>query len=415
MANLSKKLTTPLGLDEPASIMEAFQDTGNEMLVKLREQVTTPHDTKELRTWGIVDAAKMIGVSAPTLRKQETEDTPLGPPLRDTKKRRIYTLDRINMIRNTIGTKYIRPNGSNPVILPVINFKGGSAKTTTTVHLAQKCALEGLRVLLIDFDPQGSATFVSSGIVPDLEIDYEDTIYTAMLSDPSDLQRVIRNTHFNGLDLIPGNLALQDLELALPNPQVNNQDKLGSSAFRLTNALNTIKDNYDVILIDCGPNLGVLTINAIIAANSMLVPIPPNMFDYASFIMLTGTLKSLFANIREQNGSSKKYDFFRILLTKHSGSNEAMQVENMIRTQFGGYVLANHMCNTVEIEKATNDIGTVYEISRPRGSKEAYRRALHHLESVNSEILNYFKQIWQAQSDNSNTTHCESHMEQTHE
>ena len=402
------RFSTPLGINDPAQIMEAFQDTGNEILVKLRQQVTNPNNYKSLRSWGIVDAAKMIGVSAPTLRKQEKKDGALGEPLLDHQNRRVYTLERINTIKRILKTAYVRPEGSSPMILPVFNFKGGSAKTTTTIHLAQKCALLGLKTLIIDFDPQGSLTFVSTGIVPDLEIDHEDTIYSTLLENPSDIKRVIRKTHFDGLDIIPGNLALQDLELALPNSNINNREQLGSPVLRLKNSLKKLNEAYDVILIDCGPNLGILTINAILASNGLLIPIPPNMFDYASFIMLTGTLKSLFETIQGHDSNAKlQYDFFRILLTKHSGSNEAIHVENMIRTQFGGYVLNSHMCNTVEIEKATNDIGTVYEVSKPRGSRDAFQRALHHMEAVNSEIINNFKEIWAAQT-HSNTQNMEA-------
>lgn len=389
--------STPLGLENPEEIMEAFQDTGNEILVRLRQQVSSPHESKVLRSWGIVKAAEMIGVSAPTLRKQETKDGPLGEPQRDANDRRIYTLERINEIRRILKTEYIRPEGSCAMIMPIFNFKGGSAKTTTTAHLALKCAMDGLKTLIIDFDPQGSLTFVSTGIVPDLEIDHEDTIYKALREDPNDIHRVIRKTHVDRLDIIPGNLALQDLELALPNPNANFEEDLGSPLFRLKNALKLVKDNYDVVLIDCGPNLGTLTMNAILAATGLLIPIPPNMFDYASFIMLTGTLRNLFA-LMQSAGKHLRYDLFRILLTKHSNSNEAKHVENMIRSQFGGYVLNNYMCTTVEIEKATNDIGTVYEVDKPRGSREAYIRALHHMEDVNNELISYFKQVWDKQA-----------------
>lgn len=386
------EVLTPIGLDDPASVMSAFQDAGNEMLVKIRDHVTTPHSEKILRTWGIVDAAKMIGVSTPTLRKLELKEEILGNPERDDNKRRIYTLERINECRDLLNTRFVRGKNSKPIILAITNFKGGCAKTTTVAHLAQKSALEGLKVLMIDLDPQGSATFVCGGIIPDLELDYEDTICTALIENPKDITRIIRKTHFTGLDIIPANLALQDAELGLPNSAINNIETLGSPAFRLKKCLEYVKNDYDLIIFDCGPNLGILTINAITAANSVLIPIPPNMFDYASFVMLTGTLKTLFETLK-----IKKFDFFRILLSKHSGSTESVNVESMLRKQFGGYVLSNHMCETIEISRATNDLSTVYEVSRPRGSRDAFRRALDHLDAVNKEIIEYFKQIWKAQ------------------
>jgi chromosome partitioning protein len=386
------EVMTPIGIEDPSSVMSLFQNAGNEMLVRIRDIVTNPYKKKTPRTWGIVDAAKMIGVSTPTLRKIESEDNILGSIHRNESNRRTYTLERINQCRDLFKTRYKRGKNSKPIHIAITNFKGGCAKTTSVAHLAQKCALEGLRVLMIDLDPQGSASFVCGGLIPDLELEYEDTICNALMEDPEDIKNVIRKTHFDGLDIIPANLALQDAELGLPNSEINNVSTLGSAAYRLKNCLSLISHNYDVIIFDCGPNLGILTINAITAANSIMIPIPPNMFDYASFVMLTGTLKTLFESLK-----IKHFDFFRILLSKHSGSSEAVNVENMLRKQFGGYVLSNHMCETIEIARATNDLSTVYEITKPRGSRDAFRRAIDHLDGVNNEMINHFKTIWASQ------------------
>lgn len=386
---------TPIGIVDPSSVMSLFQDAGNEMLVRIRDIVTNPYKKKTPRTWGIVDAAKMIGVSTPTLRKIESEDKVLGNTNRNENNRRTYTLERINQCRDLFKTRYKRGKNSNPIQIAITNFKGGCAKTTTAAHLAQKCALEGLRVLMIDLDPQGSASFVCGGIIPDLELEYDDTICNALMEDPEDIKKVIRKTHFDGFDIIPANLALQDAELGLPNSKINNVSTLGNTAYRLKNCLSLISHNYDIIIFDCGPNLGILTINAITAANAILIPIPPNMFDYASFVMLTGTLKTLFESLK-----IKQFDFFRILLSKHSGSSEAVNVENMLRKQFGGYVLSNHMCETIEIARATNDLSTVYEIAKPRGSRDAFRRAIDHLDDINNEIISHFKTIWVSQEKN---------------
>lgn len=396
------EVVTPIGIEDPSSVMSAFQNAGNEMLVRIRDIVTNPYKKKTARTWGIVDAAQMIGISTPTLRKLELENQGSGATSRNENNRRAYTLENINHYRDLQKTRYRRKSNSEPICIAITNFKGGCAKTTTVAHLSQKCALEGLRVLMIDLDPQGSASFVCGGLIPDLELEYEDTICTALMENPEDILKVIRKTHFDGLDIIPANLALQDAELGLPNSELNNVKTLGSAAFRLRNCINLIKDKYDVIIFDCGPNLGILTINALTAANSILIPIPPNMFDYASFVMLTGTLKTLFESL-----NIKKFDFFRIFLSKHSGSSEAGNVESMLRKQFGGYVLSNHMCETIEIARATNDLSTVYEIAKPRGSRDAFRRAVDHLDAVNNEIIGHFKKVWEAQEKASAQQHSE--------
>lgn len=385
------------GTDNPEQLMDKFYQAGNEMLLTLRNFVVSPEKRKKPRTWGAIEAAKMVKVSDPTFRKllESSEEIP-GIVIEDSengRKTKKYTLAAINALRDRAGTRYIRPKGTKCLTIAVSNLKGGVGKTETTVDLGKKIAIEGLKVLLLDFDAQGTATLISSGLIPDLELRYEDTITNVLISNPNNVKNVILKTHFDGLDIIPANLAIQDCDLILPNEKENNHERLGSPFIRLSEALKIIKNDYDVILVDCGPNLGLLTLNAIIACDGIIIPIPPSMNDYSSFIMYTATLRNMFKELPQ-----KKLEYLRILISKHSGSNEALQMENMMREQFGRYILTNHMCETVEVAKAANEIGTIYDVAKPRGSREAYRRALQHLDDVNLEIINNFKDIWDKQS-----------------
>lgn len=390
----------PYGSDEPEKLMEKFYNAGNEMLLTLRNYITNPDNRKKPRTWGAIEAAQMIGVSNPTFRKllDRYPNTPgvIVEYTKGNKKVNKYTLEAINLLRNAANTRYVRPAGSKPLVIAVSNLKGGVGKTETAVDLGKKIAIEGLRSLLLDFDAQGTATLISSGLIPDLELRYEDTITNTLVSDTNLVKDIVLKTHFDGFDIIPANLAIQDCDLLLPNESENNQEQLGSPYLRLSKALKQIKDNYDVIIVDCGPNLGILTLNAIIACDGMIIPIPPSMSDYSSFIMYTATLRNLFKNL-----SNKKLEYLRILISKHNGNNEALQMENMMREQFGRYILSNHMCETVEVSKAANEIGTIYDVSKPRGSRDAYRRAIQHLNDVNIEIINHFKEIWSRQAEKS--------------
>ncbi|AAO91612.1 AAA family ATPase [Coxiella burnetii] len=387
---------TPYGTETPEQLMDKFYQAGNEMLLTLRNYITSPDKRKKSRTWGAIEAAKMVGVSAPTFRKLlESDNEVPGIIIEENengRKIKKYTLTAINNLREKAKTRYKRPKGSKPLTIAISNLKGGVGKTETAVDLGKKIAIEGLRSLLLDFDAQGTATLISSGLIPDLELRYEDTITNTLISDPNNIKNIVLKTHFDGFDIIPANLAIQDCDLILPNDKENNNDRLGSPFLRLAESLKIIKNQYDVILIDCGPNLGLLTLNAIIACDGMIIPIPPSMNDYSSFIMYTATLRNMFREL-----SNKKLDYLRILLSKHNSSNEALQMENMMREQFGRYILSNHMCETVEVSKAANEIGTIYDVSKPRGSREAYRRALQHLDDVNMEIINNFKDIWKSQ------------------
>lgn len=385
------------GTDTPEQLMDKFYQAGNEMLLRVRNFVTNPEKRKKPRTWGAIESAKMVGISAPTFRKLLESDPEIpgivNEETENGRKTKKYTLEAINTLRDKANTRYKRPAGSKALTIAISNLKGGVGKTETAVDLGKKIAMEGLRTLLLDFDAQGSATLLSSGLIPDLELRYEDTITNVLISNPSGIKNVILKTHFDGFDIIPANLAIQDCDLMLPNEKENNHDRLGSPFTRLLEALKIVKNQYDVILIDCGPNLGLLTLNAIIACDGIIIPIPPSMNDYSSFIMYTATLRNMFKEL-----GTKRLEYLRILISKHNSSNEALQMENMMREQFGRYILTNHMCETVEVPKAANEIGSIYDISKPRGSREAYRRALQHLDDVNMEIINNFKDIWAKQS-----------------
>ncbi|MDE3399820.1 MAG: AAA family ATPase, partial [Coxiella burnetii] len=207
---------TPYGTETPEQLMDKFYQAGNEMLLTLRNYITSPDKRKKSRTWGAIEAAKMVGVSAPTFRKLlESDNEVPGIIIEENengRKIKKYTLTAINNLREKAKTRYKRPKGSKPLTIAISNLKGGVGKTETAVDLGKKIAIEGLRSLLLDFDAQGTATLISSGLIPDLELRYEDTITNTLISDPNNIKNIVLKTHFDGFDIIPANLAIQDCD-----------------------------------------------------------------------------------------------------------------------------------------------------------------------------------------------------------
>ena len=144
-------------------------------------------------------------------------------------------------------------------ILAVVNQKGGTAKTTTSVNLAAYIALSGRRVLLLDIDPQGSASS-GTGIV---KASVSKCMYDILINDVS-IDEVKQKTSVNGLEIVPATVKLSGSEIELVN--------MMSREHRLKAAIDKVKNVYDYFIIDCPPSLGLLTLNALAASDSIIVP-----------------------------------------------------------------------------------------------------------------------------------------------
>jgi chromosome partitioning protein len=385
-----QKLTS-FGVKDPVALMKALHEMGQKAIVDIVETSAAPETRKQLRTWGINAVSKMVGKAANTIRSLE-EKGEIPTPEKDENGRKQYTLQLINQLRELLGTKFKKPNNIDPIICCTINFKGGVGKSMTSLLLLQYLAINGLKVLGIDLDPQATLT-TWFGFIPDIDLNEDDTLATTLLEDENDINRVIRKTYFTSIDIIPANLELQNVELILPSLSDEKISELGSPLKRLQFALNKIKHYYDVIIIDCPPNTGALTMNAVSAINSVLITLPPSMPDFASFIRLTKTLQRVFKAVNPE-----QLDFFRILLTKHKGNTAANKLDQLMRKLYGEYILVNHMVDSAEIDNTANALLSLYE--KPYATNSStYRRALEACNKVNLEIFEAFKEIWAIQND----------------
>ena len=207
-------------------------------------------------------------------------------------------------------------------VIAITNQKGGVGKTTTTVNLGAHLALSGHRILLIDADPQGSLT-VSLGIrSPDeLQVSLASVMQNVLEErefDPS--FGIIR--HPEGIDLLPSNIELSAFEAGLFNAM--------SREYVLKEYIGMVKDNYDYILIDCMPSLGMMTINALVAADSVIIPSQPSFLSTKGLSLLMGSI----SKVKRQINPSLRID--GILLTMvDSRTNNAKNISSSLR-QIGG-------------------------------------------------------------------------------
>jgi chromosome partitioning protein len=359
-----------------------------------------PAAEKTIRRFSPAEAARMIGIHEGYLRQIVSEGK--GPPA-SPNGRRTYSIHDIELLRTDLdaagkGTRrYVpwRREGERVQVISVMNFKGGSGKTTTSAHLGQFLALRGYRVLAIDLDPQASLSALF-GHQPELDVGENETIYGAIRYDDRrrEMPEIVRGTYIPNLHVIPGQLELMEFEHETPKALMTRAS--GDSLFfaRIGQALAQVTEAYDVVIIDCPPQLGFLTLSALCAATAVLITVHPQMLDVMSmsqFLNMTGSLLDVVADA----GGTTEYDWMRYLVTRYEPSDGPQTtMVGLMRSIFGSRVLTHPMVKSTAIADAGLTKQTLYEVERQQFTRGTYDRAIEALDLVNGEIEGLIKQVW---------------------
>ena len=366
----------------------------NSVIERLRERVFAPGVQKQLDIrFNVKTAAEMVGRSEKAIRDAEA-DGRLPVPTKDpaTGRRNGYSLAEVNRMREVFGTLPHRAKDDPPAIIAVQNFKGGVGKSTVVAHLGHYFALKGYRVCIIDCDSQASTTAIF-GLNPDVDVDEdEDTLYPFLQhGGPKTLHYALRATHWPGIAIIPANLGLYDAEYEFAARMARDPAFILD---RLREGVESIADQFDIILLDPPPALGMLSLSVLRAANALLIPAPPNNIDFASTAHFLKMMESTLAELAHAGGE-RHYSFVKILASKMNDQKSAHQaIKRMMDAVFSQDMLHAVLKDSAEIDNATANLMSVYELTGPSVRTETHKRCRAYLDAVGREVEILIRKTW---------------------
>lgn len=380
------------------SFMENFSSKLEMALNNLSMAQFPPDARRVMRKFTSTEVAQLLDVTEAYIRQVAAKEQ--GPAPEIANGRRLYTLEQVLELRMALAAngrkKWMNPRRAGNEqcqIIAVTNFKGGSSKTSTTIHLAHYLALRGYRVLAVDLDPQASLTALH-GNLPDFDYRGGDTLYSAIrFEDPIPTKSIIHQTHIAGFDVICAGLELTEFETAV----ALEMRRAGGTGFllRVSQALEQVADEYDFILMDSAPSLNFLTLSSLTAATGVVIPVPAHMLDVdstAKFLELAAS----YMQILDEVGTSAQWDFAKFLVTKFEPNDHPQaNMSALMRQVFGEDLLLNSVIKSTAVADALTWKQSLYEVQRARFSApKTYDRAIESINAANAELEALFWKAW---------------------
>ena len=379
---------------EPQSLSDIMEqaDRASYLMSEVRSALLAPGRRKTAPTFNATQLAALCEVDRnQVVYRLSKNDLPTGA-INKSGNRREFTLQETQAWVREYRSRRLRPAGAEAICIAVANFKGGVGKTTTTMTLAQGLTLRGHRVLVIDCDPQGSLTTLF-GILPDTEVEEAQTILPVCMGQQASIAPAIQSSYWHNLDLVCAAPLLFAAEFGLPARQMREEGFEFWNALNL--ALDDVRGQYDVVLLDTPPALSYVTINALMASDGILMPLPPNALDAASAAQFWRLFSDLTGDLVMHRGVTKEFDFVRVLLTRVDNQDAtAAVVREWIGKTYEGKVLPAEIPKTAVASSSAAEFGTVYDIGRYEGNQRTYKRALDAYDKVTELLEEIIRASW---------------------
>ncbi|MBS3921446.1 MAG: AAA family ATPase [Deltaproteobacteria bacterium] len=286
--------------------------------------------------------ARLLGISKQELLEKESQGI-IPPAKRNERKERYYKPEDVVKYRNYLSLPSPIPSVRKQLFL---NFKGGTGKSSLSASYGFRLAQMGFRILLIDLDPQGHLT-QCLGLNNE---QYTKTLYNALV-EKEEIEKVIVKTDLPTLDIIPSNLNLSPVELSLFS--------MNSREFRLKRLLSSMEKNYDVIVMDASPSIGLLNLNAILASNDLLIPVLADFLSYHGLKILFETLSTI------EEDFSFVFENIFIFLNRYNESHRiCRRSKKALETHYKKYLINTVIRQDTKIAEATSQGTPIFLFAR---------------------------------------------------
>jgi chromosome partitioning protein len=365
------------------------------------EAENAPDKRKRLRTFSTQEVAALLGIksSVITSHARAAEE-------RNGVARTRHTLNDILILRKSLagnsGDLRLLPGrridrGEELATIVFSNFKGGSAKTTSSVHFAQYMAREGYRVLLIDLDSQGSAT-AQFGMDPSTEVGLDNsfTAWTVAREMERELpaSSLCQPTYWPSIHIVPAGAILTQAEDSLARRSVNGRVESVLYFDELKEFLKATGDEYDVAVVDTRPDVNMLMTIALHAATGLIVPSRATMTDLASTGEFFGHLATYVDDFRGAFGHDLGTRFTRVMITAYDPTDRSQEaLVDLLRERFGDAVLPGEFLHSRIMGTAGFGKETLYEYE-PTTDRAAYNRVMASANAVNRAIEREIRKGW---------------------
>lgn len=390
-----------------------------------------PDGRKRLRRFGLNEIARWFVPMEPAALRAAIDADPDLPRGERNGSRLSFSLDEVIRLRRHFVAEGFapellrRPPGQAAKILAIANFKGGVGKTSTAAHLAMAAGLEGLRVLVIDLDSQGSLTSIFGGVIED----EWQTIFPLIARDFARENRretphatldpmleetlrltaadIIQPTHWSSIDLIGAQINLYWAEFQIP------VWRMELRRWRLWEALTrALEDDgllqtYDLIILDTPPALGYLTVNALTAADLILVPVGASFLEFDSTGRFFDMIHATFASIeRSENAAAEaaglarmafEWDNVRVLVTRYDPQQQSEMV-TLIGAYLGEFLCDHRQEQTVLVGQAAETVNGVYEAEPQDFNRETYVRGRETFDRMWAEVRMMIDEAWRSET-----------------